>query len=174
MQKPSLLKHFRDILILPFTITVILPYLLYNSQQGQQFNNIIFKVSGALFGVGGLVLFIYTVFLFRTIGKGTLAPWSPTQKLIIKGPYKYCRNPMIPVYFLFCWAKHFSFTLSAYLTWPFSFSLLIRFTLFGKKNPICTKDSAKIIFIIRKMYRDGYQSCVPMPAITEFPGHGKS
>ena len=109
MQKPSLLKHFRDILILPFTITVILPYLLYNSQQGQQFNNIIFKVSGALFGVGGLVLFIYTIFLFRTIGKGTLAPWSPTQKLIIKGPYKYCRNPMITGVFFILLGETFFF-----------------------------------------------------------------
>jgi protein-S-isoprenylcysteine O-methyltransferase Ste14 len=35
------------------------------------------------------------VYLFWAFGKGTLAPWTPTQKLIIRGPYKYCRNPMI-------------------------------------------------------------------------------
>ena len=95
MQQPSLVKHFRDILILPFTVTVILPYMLYNGRQSQQFNTIIFKIIGVLIGIGGLSLFIYTVFLFRTIGKGTLAPWSPKQKLVVKGPYKYSRNPMI-------------------------------------------------------------------------------
>jgi len=37
------------------------------------------------------------------IGKGTPVPIVPTRKLIITGPYKYCRNPMasgIIVYYL--------------------------------------------------------------------------
>lgn len=36
-----------------------------------------------------------TISLFVIIGKGTLAPWDPTQKLVIRGPYRYERNPMI-------------------------------------------------------------------------------
>jgi protein-S-isoprenylcysteine O-methyltransferase Ste14 len=48
-----------------------------------------------MIAVAGSALFVYTVFLFKTIGYGTLAPWSPTQKLIVDGPYQYCRNPMI-------------------------------------------------------------------------------
>lgn len=31
---------------------------------------------------------------FSEIGKGTLAPWSPTKKLVIAGMYRYVRNPM--------------------------------------------------------------------------------
>jgi protein-S-isoprenylcysteine O-methyltransferase Ste14 len=38
---------------------------------------------------------VQTISLFMTIGKGTLAPWDATQKLVIKGPYRYVRNPMI-------------------------------------------------------------------------------
>ena len=48
-----------------------------------------------MIGAFGLFLFFYTVFLFRKIGKGTLAPWSEKQKLVVAGPYRYCRNPMI-------------------------------------------------------------------------------
>jgi len=33
--------------------------------------------------------------LFKTVAKATLAPWSPKQNLVVKGPYRYCRNPMI-------------------------------------------------------------------------------
>jgi protein-S-isoprenylcysteine O-methyltransferase Ste14 len=33
--------------------------------------------------------------LFARVGRGTLAPWDPTRKLVAVGPYRYVRNPMI-------------------------------------------------------------------------------
>ena len=33
--------------------------------------------------------------LFVTVGKGTLAPWEPTQKLVVQRVYSHVRNPMI-------------------------------------------------------------------------------
>lgn len=95
MQSPSLIKHIRDILILPFTMAVIVPYLCYNAEQALFPPGIGWKILGVILMLGGLSLFSWTVHLFRTIGKGTLAPWTPTQKLVIRGPYQYCRNPMI-------------------------------------------------------------------------------
>lgn len=95
MQEPSIIKHIRDILILPFTVTVIIPYLVYDKHQALFNENIFLKVMGIILVVCGLILFLWTVYLFKTIGKGTLAPWTPTQKLVITGPYQYCRNPMI-------------------------------------------------------------------------------
>lgn len=43
----------------------------------------------------GLSLSLWTRWIQFKIGQGTPAPQMPTQKLIIKGPYKYSRNPMI-------------------------------------------------------------------------------
>jgi protein-S-isoprenylcysteine O-methyltransferase Ste14 len=37
----------------------------------------------------------WTVSLFIRIGRGTLAPWDPTRKLVVVGPYSRVRNPMI-------------------------------------------------------------------------------
>lgn len=31
----------------------------------------------------------------ETLGRGTLAPWDPTNKLVVEGVYAYVRNPMI-------------------------------------------------------------------------------
>lgn len=90
----SSLKHLRDILILPFTVTCVVPYFIY--EKGNRFPGTLFlTILSVFFFSVGLLLFFYTVFLFGTIGKGTLAPWSEKQKLVVVGPYRYCRNPMI-------------------------------------------------------------------------------
>ena len=48
---------------------------------------------------GMVTIVIPAVILWQTrqlhIGKGTLAPWDPTQKLVVRGPYRYVRTPMI-------------------------------------------------------------------------------
>src|SRR5687767_11483236 len=95
MKGPSVFKHLRDVLILPFTVTCIVPYLIYDPHQKLFPDSVPAKSIGVLFLLSGVALFAFTVLLFARIGKGTLAPWSPKQKLIVAGPYKYCRNPMI-------------------------------------------------------------------------------
>jgi hypothetical protein len=41
-----------------------------------------------------------TISLFSRVGEGTLAPWDPTRKLVVNGPYRRVRNPMITGVFL--------------------------------------------------------------------------
>ncbi len=43
----------------------------------------------------GVLLLYKTISLFATVGEGTLAPWDPTQRLVVRGVYRYVRNPMI-------------------------------------------------------------------------------
>jgi protein-S-isoprenylcysteine O-methyltransferase Ste14 len=50
---------------------------------------------GALVTGIGLYFLVLCIKLFVNIGMGTLAPWSPTKKLVAAGPYRYVRNPMI-------------------------------------------------------------------------------
>ena len=49
---------------------------------------IFLAVPGALLAIGSATLF------FR-FGNGTGAPWDPPRKLVVRGPYRYVRNPMI-------------------------------------------------------------------------------
>ena len=51
-------------------------------------------VGVVLIGVG-LALMIATNRLFVTVGQGTLAPWNPTEHLVVEGIYRHVRNPMI-------------------------------------------------------------------------------
>jgi Phospholipid methyltransferase len=58
-------------------------------------------LAAASVGVGlalialGLRLMWRTIALFSRVGEGTLAPWDPTRKLVVNGPYRHVRNPMI-------------------------------------------------------------------------------
>jgi len=79
MQRPSILKHLRDIIILPFTVAVIIPYLCYNKNQTLFSDSGFFKVLGLVLLSSGVLLFLWSVYLFWAFGKGTLAPWTATH-----------------------------------------------------------------------------------------------
>lgn len=87
-------------LILPFTIIIVIPYLILSvitlpgTKSPDNLTTIGF-VMGLLFVIIGLTGLALTIWMFIKIGKGTLAPWSPTKRLIISGPYAHLRNPMI-------------------------------------------------------------------------------
>lgn len=83
-------------------VTVVLPaMILINAQEVDTrwpFSVPIYVTSrgvGLLLIGAGLWLLVKTVRLFAVVGKGTLAPWDPTKKLVVVGPYRYVRNPMI-------------------------------------------------------------------------------
>jgi len=52
-------------------------------------------IIGLIIMLMGLYVITMTVTSIIRIGKGTLAPWSPSQHLVINGMYRYVRNPMI-------------------------------------------------------------------------------
>lgn len=78
--------------ILPFTVLAIVPLWIEKNRTIQL--GIHLFVGLALI-LTGLTIMTITISSFIKIGKGTLAPWSPTKKLVLKGLYRYVRNPMI-------------------------------------------------------------------------------
>ncbi|MCX6030045.1 MAG: isoprenylcysteine carboxylmethyltransferase family protein [Chloroflexi bacterium] len=49
---------------------------------------------GWLLIVGGWLFSMWSIYVQFTLGRGTPVPLMATQKLIIRPPYAYCRNPM--------------------------------------------------------------------------------
>ncbi|MBW1852267.1 MAG: isoprenylcysteine carboxylmethyltransferase family protein [Deltaproteobacteria bacterium] len=91
----------KSILILPGTVLVFVPTAILIVSRGTRFSpdlqyptEITFLIAMAIASAGGY-LAIRTVTLFIKSGDGTPAPWEPPAKLVIAGPYRYVRNPMI-------------------------------------------------------------------------------
>jgi protein-S-isoprenylcysteine O-methyltransferase Ste14 len=79
--------------LLPGTVAVVIPALILS------FEGVNVRPATAVLGAcaiaAGLGLVAWTIALFVRLGRGTLAPWDPTSRLVVQGPYSYVRNPMI-------------------------------------------------------------------------------
>ena len=91
----------RAIVILPGTALVFVPALLLWATGGLGAGAALatpgqpgFWLAAAL-GAAGLGFGAWTASLFVRIGQGTPAPWDPPKKLVVRGPYRHVRNPMI-------------------------------------------------------------------------------
>lgn len=90
------LSWLKAIFALPFNALVTIPFIiLYFTNNLLISNNIYLLVLGSFLSLIGLFFLIWTSLLFAKIGKGTLAPWDPTKKLVVCGPYSHVRNPML-------------------------------------------------------------------------------
>lgn len=108
---------------LPMMVTMVLPsILLYLTNWHLNRAQVWTVILGIICLIIGLCLVVSTVKLFLTVGKGTLAPWDPTQKLVVSGPYAYVRNPMITGVVLILLAESLIFYSSALCIWAIVFA----------------------------------------------------
>jgi protein-S-isoprenylcysteine O-methyltransferase Ste14 len=95
-----ILRQLVAIVLLPFTVAVVIPMWLARRDGlrlalGSNLGERVLQACGVGLLAIGVLLFLASLGRFMGEGRGTLAPWDPPRRLVVQGPYRYVRNPMI-------------------------------------------------------------------------------
>ena len=93
-------RHAFAVVALPVTVAILVPiWIGQRLTASPGFPDSFLGSLGVAVGLAclavGLTLFVACVRLFAREGEGTLAPWDPPRELVVSGPYRWVRNPMI-------------------------------------------------------------------------------
>lgn len=107
-------------------MTVLVPLWIARADHisleiGATLPQILAQTAGILLLIVGLILFSTSLGRFVTEGEGTLAPWDPPRRLVIRGPYRYVRNPMISGVVLVLFGEALTLLSRPHLTWALVF-----------------------------------------------------
>lgn len=124
-----LIRHLLSIAALPFMVVVVIPIWLarrngVHPALGATFPQVMAQIAGLVFCVIGVVLFASSLRRFATEGDGTLAPWDPPRRLVLHGPYRYVRNPMISGVVFVLFGEALILISRPHFTWALTFLAL--------------------------------------------------
>ncbi|MEW5768207.1 MAG: isoprenylcysteine carboxylmethyltransferase family protein [bacterium] len=101
-----LLKNLLFTLVVSGTVAVYVPFLLAENRSPTL--GVVSVIAFALL-VMGVAIYAWCVWDFATFGRGTPLPIDAPKKLIVRGLYRYTRNPMYVgvLTVILCWAVMF-------------------------------------------------------------------
>lgn len=108
-------------LALPVLVLLLVPYWIEKNLSVAHYG---FLLIGMVFIIMGIIMMIHTITIFIKTGNGTLAPWSPTKKMVIKGLYRYVRNPMITGVIIILIGESLAFHSFKILIWALIFFVI--------------------------------------------------
>src|ERR1700730_15889914 len=90
-----LLKTIVFTFLVPGTVTILVPFWLLSSRSAQPPMQIgMLRYFGALPILMGAAIYFWCAWDFTFAGLGTPAPIDPPKELVVRGLYRYVRNPM--------------------------------------------------------------------------------
>jgi protein-S-isoprenylcysteine O-methyltransferase Ste14 len=116
-------------LALPGTVAFVVPVLLL-SEPPRRFDPV--SLFLLLPGIASLLACVWS---FYVEGRGTLAPWSPPRHLVVRGLYRYSRNPMYVSVALLLWGWAAAFHSTALVVYALAVMLVFHLRVVLGEEP---------------------------------------
>ena len=122
-------RHALAVVVLPVMVTIFVPlWIARRFSVSLAFPDSFFGSLGVAAGLVclalGVTLFVACLRLFAGEGEGTLAPWDPPRALVVSGPYRWVRNPMISGVIAVLLGEAFLLRSLPHLAWAVFFAAL--------------------------------------------------
>jgi protein-S-isoprenylcysteine O-methyltransferase Ste14 len=130
------LRNLMFTVIMPGTVGVYVPWLILTAS-GAKPEPIIWPAV-VLTGLG-VALYLWCLWLFATVGRGTPGPWDPAQRVVGVGPYGWIRNPMYLSVFLVVMGEALLFLSIPLLVYLGLVSLVVQLFVVGYEEPTLTE-----------------------------------
>jgi protein-S-isoprenylcysteine O-methyltransferase Ste14 len=91
-----ILRNLFFTLLQPGVVAGLVPFLLIRKNRQTLFSDPFefHQYIGLVIWFIGILIMTHCIVRFATDGQGTLSPADPTKRLVIRGLYRYSRNPM--------------------------------------------------------------------------------
>ena len=136
------MRHLVSILALPFMVVAVVPTLILWAARGQDTRwplewpeVLAARGVGVAIWLAGFALAAWCIRLFVRVGRGTLAPWDPTRQLVVVGPYRHVRNPMISGVLTMVLGESVATGSALVLAWAAGFGLLNHVYFLASEEP---------------------------------------
>jgi protein-S-isoprenylcysteine O-methyltransferase Ste14 len=120
-------------LALPGVVAILIPGLLLRPRGAGQ------STTGLIVLATGLLLLLWCVRDFYVAGRGTLAPWSPPERLVQVGLYRRSRNPMYVAVLLMLVGWALSYRTTALWTYAGAVAVLFHLRVLLHEEPFLAR-----------------------------------
>ncbi len=137
MNRVSLaLRNLIFTLVMPGAVGVYVPWLILNA--GAANPEPVVWPAVALIGLGA-ALYLWCLWLFATLGRGTPGPWDAPRRFVAVGPYRWVRNPMYLAVFLVVMGETLLFLSVPLLIYLGVVALIVELFVVGYEEPALTE-----------------------------------
>jgi protein-S-isoprenylcysteine O-methyltransferase Ste14 len=137
-----LLRNFFFTILQPGIVAGLIPYWILGAEVNKTFTRSLqfYQYLAILSFLIGLVILFDCIFRFAVEGRGTLSPVDPTKKLVVKGFYKFSRNPMYVGVMLILIGEAIFFQTRSLLTYLLFIFIAFNFFIILVEEPRLRKD----------------------------------
>lgn len=125
----TVIRHLLAIVTLPVMVTIAVPIWIarrydvgFDAPEGVA--ELTLVLIGAVALVAGVALFLVCLRRFAIDGHGTLAPWDPPRRLVLRGAYRHVRNPMISGVILVLFGESLALRSLPHALWAATFAAI--------------------------------------------------